>query len=544
MSVVDIRKRDGLARTGFFAYRGEKKAFPNALDMLEAFPSLRERALSHVPLAVDPEFVRTWHRRGEEEPFSLHPLTVSDIPHGSCVMVPGWHTALANPSAYVDWLVALKEQVPPDTLWYAPAAALPGTAAILLYSGFDLFDFTGTDLKSAQNLFCTSEGIFPGEWLEKGLCGCEGCQEGDLRLHNRKALQQELALGSQFIAGGNLRELVEARCRMDAHQVAILRNLDTRFGFLEPRSPIVRSIPFLANSGDALSRVEVKRFAERVITRYRPPAADVALLLPCSARKPYSLSRSHRKFHAVVGRRAHELMITSPLGLVPRELEHLYPAAHYDVPVTGYWDREELHWVSSVLAEYLRRHSYRRIIAHLEGGALTAAEMAAEQCGVPLECTCTGPTGSKESLEALDRALKGERRVPETALIRGILSWQFDVEIDLRGMRLRSRGPEIYVMQDKEQLFSLSPDTGLFTPTFAGWRLLGEGYRVQIDRFIPKGDILAPGVVSADDRIREGDEVFVTGEGVRATGRAAMGAAEMLSSARGVAVRVRKVLKG
>jgi archaeosine synthase len=543
LSLVDIRKRDGLARMGFFEYHGKKKQFPAILDMWEEFPSLLRREYSCVPLTVDSTFAQAYHLRGEEEPFSLHPEAIPDIPHGSCVMVPGWHTALTNPSGYVEWMVRLKEQVPPDTLWYAPAAALPENAAILLYSGFDLFDFTGVDLKSAQKRFCMPEGAFPKEWMEKGVCECEGCKNGDLRVHNRHALIHEMALGSQFLVQGSLREFVETRCRMHAHQVAILRHIDARYGFLEPRSPIVRTSTFLANSGDSLQRVEVRRFAERVITRYRPPATDVAVLLPCSARKPYSLSQSHRKFHSAIGRRAHELVITSPLALVPRELERIYPAAHYDVPVTGYWDREELHWVSSVLSEYFQTHTYRRVIAHLEGGALTAAGMAAEQCGIELECTCTGSSGSRESLETLNQSLSGERRISETALIRGILSWQFDVDINPSGLWLRYRGPETYVMQGKEQLFSLSPETGLCAPTFSGWKLLGEGYRVQIDRFVPKGDILAPGILSTDNRIREGDEVLVIGDDLRATGRAAMGAMEMLSSARGVAVRVRKVLK-
>jgi archaeosine synthase len=459
-------------------------------------------------------------------------------------MVPSWHTAPTHPEFYVDWIVSLKERVPPDTLWYAPAAALPAITALLLYSGFDLFDFTAVDLKSAQGLFCTPEGAFPEEWMRKGVCGCEGCAAGDLVLHNRHALLREVSLGYQFIEKGQLRELVESRCRMDASQVAILRRLDARYGFLEPRFPITRDVPLLANSGDALFRVEVKRFAERVISRYRPPHAEVAVLLPCSARKPYSLSRSHRKFRSIIRERAHQLVITSPLGLVPRELEGIYPAAHYDVPVTGYWDREEMNWVSSILAGYLCRHPYRRIIAHLEGGALTTAEMAARQCGLELEYTCTGSPSSGSSLAALDHALEGERRIPETARIRGILSWQFDIDVDPRGMRIRNRGAETFIFRGNEQLFSISPSTGLCIPTFSGWNLLGEGYRVHIDNFIPKGDILAPGILSADHLIREGDEVLVIGDQVQATGRAAMGAMEMLSSRRGVAVRVRKVLKG
>ena len=60
---------------------------------------------------------------------------------------------------------------------------------------------------------------------------------------------------------------------------------------------------------------------------------------------------------------------------------------------------------------------------------------------------------------------------------------------------------------------------------------------------MPQGDVLAPGVTDCDQRIREGDEVLVEGPLAVATGRAMMGADEMLRSKRGVAVRVRKTKK-
>ena len=38
----------------------------------------------------------------------------------------------------------------------------------------------------------------------------------------------------------------------------------------------------------------------------------------------------------------HQVIVTAPLGLVPRELEEIWPAANYDIPVTGEWDADEL----------------------------------------------------------------------------------------------------------------------------------------------------------------------------------------------------------
>jgi archaeosine synthase len=455
-------------------------------------------------------------------------------------MAANWHTAFSNPRNYVDWLVTLKERTPADTAWYAPAAALPSSVAILCYSGFDLFDYTAVDLKSAQGLFCTAEGDFPADAISSGICTCPGCKAGDLREHNREALRHEIALVTRFIQQSQLRELIESRCRMDASQVAIMRHLDRHYAFMESAQPIARAGVMRANSGESMQRVEVQRFTERLLSRYVPPRCDVAVLLPCSARKPYSLSMSHRRFMAAVGGRAHELIVTSPLGLVPRELECIYPAGHYDVPVTGYWDAEECEVISGILARYFSRHRYRRIIAHLEGGALKVARQAAGLCGITLEYSCTDDPAGPAALNALDASLAGERRIKDDRL-HGMLSYQFGADIDTKGMVPRGRNLELFYSRGTTQLFSIDTGTGLLRPTFDGWNLIPSGYRVTIDDFIPEGDVLVPGVTGSDPAIRDGDEVLVVGARAVATGRAALPSAEMLRSRRGVAVRVRKI---
>lgn len=292
-----------------------------------------------------------------------------------------------------------------------------------------------------------------------------------------------------------------------------------------------------------MQRAEVQRFSERLLTRYLPPSGcDVAVLLPCSARKPYSLSQSHRRFQQAIGGRAHELIVTSPLGLVPRELECVYPAGHYDVPVTGYWDAEECAVISGILARYFSRHHYRRIIAHLEGGALQVARQAAEICGITLEYSCTDDPAGPTALNALDAALAGERRVKDDRL-HGMLSYQFGADVVTKGIVLRGRLPELFYSRGNVQLFSIDTGTGHIRPTFDGWALIPEGYRVTIDDFVPEGDVLVPGVTGADPAIRDGDEVLIVGKRALATGRAALPSGEMLRSRRGVAVRVRKIKK-
>jgi archaeosine synthase len=540
MTRFDIRKRDGLARTGILQIDHISLKLPTALVAETYFPDLGTRDLTNLPLCAPPALVKHFPPVRNGQPVSIHPHLDNPARSGDCVMAAGWHTALSNPRNYVDWLIGLKEKTPVDTAWYAPASGLPSNVHILCYSGFDLFDFRAVDLKTAQQQFCTPEGEFPADAIDKGICTCSGCQEKNLKLHNRQVLLQEIALVTRFIEASQLRDLVESRCRLNAAHVAIMRHLDNQYQFMERRIPVARSCVMRANSGESLQRAEIRRFAERVITRYLPPKTDVAVLLPCSAKKPYSLSQSHRKFGRAIGGRAHELIVTSPLGLVPRELECVYPAGHYDVPVTGYWDAEECAVIADILARYFIRHPYRRIIAHLEGGALRVARTAAEACGITLESTCQEHPASESALNALDSALAGERRIKDDRL-HGMVSYQFNVDLDLKGITVRGHYPELFYNKKNVQIFSIDTGTGLLRPTFDGWNLIPDGYRVYIDDFIPEGDVLVPGVEKADPGIRDGDEVFVIGKRAHATGRAALPADEIPRSGRGVAVRVRKI---
>ncbi|RLG13899.1 MAG: hypothetical protein DRN66_03305 [Candidatus Nanohalarchaeota archaeon] len=68
---------------------------------------------------------------------------------------------------------------------------------------------------------------------------------------------------------------------------------------------------------------------------YLPPKIkNCILFLPCSFRKPYSMSKTHKaileRLKSVFGyEKIHQIMISNP-GLIPREFESKYPFANYD----------------------------------------------------------------------------------------------------------------------------------------------------------------------------------------------------------------------
>ncbi|GAB7015991.1 archaeosine synthase subunit alpha [Methanogenium cariaci] len=544
MSLFERIIRDGPGRTGRYTSGKDVVATPGIIDPKEIFPDLFNHPFANTP----PEFPDKIRSPTPIQYTGILNAYVGEMPDGTddaAVIVPGCHTLFENPRRFTELLIALKERFPMDTAWYAPASALPSNAAMLIYCGFDLFDYRAVDLMTVRGQFCTPDGEYSyDEVRDAGLCNCEGCQNHDLRLHNRMALEREVATARWFIRSHVFREFIEKRVRNAAWQVAAMRILDASPAYSEPMTPIVRSTPFSANTADSLKRTEVTRFVDRVIDRFIPTRTDTVVLLPCSARKPYSLSQSHRKFSYAIQNRAHELILTSPMGIVPRELEAIYPAGHYDIPVTGYWDREEREFIASSLARYFAKHQFGRIISHLDEKTHAIVEDAATRAGVEIESSCAnGRPTSPESLKNLEESLKGARKIWPDA-VRGTLSWQFDLDVDTSNLILKGRRGRRKVMKGRNQMFSIDETTGLLRPTMDGWELLGDRYRVIIDDFVPQGDVLAPGIVDADPAIREGDEVFVTGPRAQATGKAFMGAKEMLHSTRGIAVKLRKVKKG
>ncbi len=483
----------------------------------------------------------------------IHPKS-SKPPERADVYLLGSGPALKNPRELVAALVNVREAIAPDSALYAPAIATPANLGLLVYLGVDLFDGVRMIADGLLGRYHTRDGVWNATDLIELPCLCQSCREmaeGEkskqlLVSHNLQRLEEELIAVRSALRSEGLREYIERQVRVTPEQTAALRLLDQEHRYLERRAPVIRRSKFYANCSESLQRVEVTRFAERVINRYTAPKSDVLLLLPCSAKKPYSLSRSHRLFSEAIGshrRYLHEVILTSPLALVPRELEEAYPAASYDVPVTGRWDREERSWLCGCLEAYLKKNRYSRIVAHIEG----ELEEAVRESG--LDAVYTDGGSSAQALERLAGAVAGAcrdaARLPDLRLLRYRAHADFYFGAGagdaLLAGKIIVRGREIQDEQ-KRPLAATTP-SGMIALSLSGaarLETLGR-YIVQIGDFLPKGSLLAPGVVDADDQIRPGDEVIVRGERAFGIGRARMAGWEMVSSQRGVAVDIRHI---
>ncbi|MGQ3411881.1 archaeosine synthase subunit alpha [Natrinema sp. LN54] len=464
-------------------------------------------------------------------------------------------------AALVEAVVDAREAIPADTALLFSGVATPRNVAVLAYAGVDLFDETAAVVKGTEGRYLTTDEAYFLEDLEELPCSCPACQKPreeftreDCAEHNVNALESELAIVRRRIRDGRLRDYVEGQARHDQWLTAAVRELDSQWGYLEERTPILRDAQISAATSDTLRRVEIQRFADRVTTRYRNRFSNPLVLVPCSAAKPYSESQSHRQFHDAIQWRAHLVSMTSPIGVVPQELETTYPAQHYDTVVTGRWSEDEKQFVSEVLQRYLERNEYPEIIAHVpDEGYRDIVERVEERLDLDITYTVAEHPTDDESIANLSSALSGElkysKREREHNTVRAIADYLLGdgAGDDLfEDIQTTSRYPKIQVRDPEDtQLATMVPQYGTLSFTLAGARQWLESdaptKRVEIDGFVPHGSVLAPGVVDADEDIRVGDEVVVEGPQAFAVGRAEMFGREMAESTRGVACEIRHV---
>ena len=378
----EVLRRDGPARMGKlllnrkistpavitpddYMSAGSVYSYDSLEEAIAAQESLKERndqkklaILPYVPAALHSEPALELPAMDLDGPKGVlvHPFS-EKTPQDADVYLMGNAGSLKNPRDLVKAIISTRDKTAPDSALYAPALATPANLALLVYLGIDLIDGTRMIADGLLGRYHTRDGVWTAKELadrDELFCLCPHCQKMTekeagqqtnlLVAHNLQKLDEELLATREAVRSQTIREYVERQVRVTPDQTSALRLLDGEHGYLEKRTPTSRRSTFYANCSESLRRVEVTRFAERILERYQAPQSDVLLLLPCSARKPYSTSRSHRLFAEAIGsarRYLHELILTSPLALVPRELEEAYPAASYDVPVTGRWDREE-----------------------------------------------------------------------------------------------------------------------------------------------------------------------------------------------------------
>lgn len=471
---------------------------------------------------------------------------------------------------FVRALAEIRTRVGGYPLLWTPRVALPHRLSLLAWLGVDLLDTTEAIWEAAAGTyFHPIFGVVPAESARaEGACPCASCRSqppGSLETHTEAIFGFERAEVRLATREGRLRELVEARLTSEPALAEMLRFADQLLRpLLEGRTPVVSGARRNYVLRESRRRPEVTRFLSRIVERYRPPPSKrVLLIVPCSRTKPYRNSRSHRRFASAWagwprGPLLHVVSVSSPLGLVPRELEDVYPARQYDIPVTGLWEEDEREAVLRSLNVFVERGAYSQAIVHLDPAEYRFLQGALPERLHPQWTLTDEHTTSAAALRSLQAAIEGADLGPSAPSIGSLAAVKEGLEALARiqfgpraaellfapPTRLEGR-PWMQRLTDGtgKDLATWSEERGLFQLTVAGGsRMLpAESYYVEVDPGVRlTGDLFTPGVTAADAAIAPGDAVLLVRSGsLIGVGEAVLSGPLMTELPRGLAVKVR-----
>lgn len=479
----------------------------------------------------------------------------------------------------------LRSKLPASWLSIALGQITPSMIPLLFYLGFDMIDVGYADKAAIKNIRLWHNGnerILPKD--QHRYCPCVSCVQIEnaaesaiqkiLLDHNLHVYSSLLSESIDAMNSGRLRWLVESMTHYSPSYATLVRKIDkSLYTYLEEFTPTsgAKIVPLIGQ--ESYNSPVIRRYREYLAARYIPPKdKQIALLLPCSAKKPYSDSKSHKRFLqtiesalGITSRNLAQVILTSPLGVVPRELERVFPAANYDIPVTGDWDAEEIEIAANALDIHMKKLPPDcTIVAHVSGGYLDIVKVAEDRVSQSIIYTTpdSSPT-SRDSLHALHETLTDLKEVlnlspsaPRTLeeIVRATADFQFgsgagEVLIPENAKIGGKPYRQIICRVEKEQVCSFIADAGILSLTLSGGQRLASfgQYWVRLDASTVKGgSIFAVGVSEADYSIRPGDEVIVLNEQdvVIGVGRSEMSGREMCELDRGRAVSIRHKLGG
>ncbi len=408
---------DNMANTGYFRYEDyEVEALKARLEYYEKYILSQPTNCKYV---LEITFCKDQKKRLDiiiewikEHRKQLVGIKIKDI-----------FSNLGNFRHIIPWIMKLKLNTSANLLWIASGKIFTENFALATYLGFDIIDCSSLVLWGYKGLYITEK---KSDWVRNFRhppCNCPICSElpnkmpkrrdvRETKVFKRKILLHNLFNGyAEFnrirnaVKIGTLRTYIESLTHNSPSFASTLRILDKQYGnHIKERFPLIEKFPMQAIGEESYNRPEVQNFINRIKNEITPAKSyKYIILLPCSAKKPYSKSRSHRSFRRVLRRAirnnkdlkkndVHQVILTSPLGIIPRELEGIFPVAHYDIPVTGDWDMEEINMTATCLIHWLKKYPTIEsggngkekenekinpiIIAHLTGGYRKACQKA------------------------------------------------------------------------------------------------------------------------------------------------------------------------
>jgi len=214
---------------------------------------------------------------------------------------------------------------------------------------------------------------------------------------------------------------MEMRAHAHPQLLTALKRLNTYEDYIEKQSPISkRSGLFFFSTAD-LPRPEIVHYRRQLREHYNPPeTAKILLLLPQTSTKPFHKAREIRRIQEViqnlgseVQRGVHVCVYAAPFGVIPLELDEIYPLSQHETvfPI----DKEVSEYVAEQVSDYVRNSEYKSVVllhdpANWGNTAKAALKKACLAKKVPLEYLNLKVKGQKTILTRLEIILNKNLR--------------------------------------------------------------------------------------------------------------------------------------
>ncbi len=310
----------------------------------------------------------------------------------------------------VDMIAAAKANLPLDKPLHLFGAGHPLTFALAIALGCDLFDSAAYAIYAREGRYMTECGTIKLDRLKHLPCSCPVCAKDDLKnlldmpkdererqlaRHNLYVCFAELKKVKQSIGEGRLWEHLTLRAYGHPALLTALKKLERYKDLLEKQAPVTKRGGLFFYGYVDLIRPEVVRHRRRLLERYSPPEGTILLLLPQAKTKPFHESEEVRAFFKALrqelGEKAEEIHVctyAAPFGVVPTELDDVYPLSQHEVAMP--LDAEMVEHVANCIAEYIRTKGYKRVILLNDvetwrGRVKVACRLACEEKGIPFD---------------------------------------------------------------------------------------------------------------------------------------------------------------
>ena len=455
----------------------------------------------------------------------------------------------------VDVVMNSMKNLADDRPRHLMGAGHPMIFALCVAMGCDLFDSAAYILYAEDDRLLSTRGTFKLENLTEMPCSCEVCSKytpDDLRSmpkekrrdliaqHNLHVSFAELRLIRQAIYDGNLMELVEERCRAHPALLEAVRHLGNYSSEMEKYDPRSKKSAFFYTGSESLCRSEVLRHMQKL--RRMPKKRDLVILPP--TRKPYSkfISGKLGEFYIYGDENEIDLddadfmVLDIPFGLVPLQIDELYPLSQNDAPKIR--DVDGIEFVEDFINEFVEY--YDQVLIH-------------KRVNDDLELGLFNEYGKSDEIRY---------KKDDVAKLKAIADYQFGSGAgkalftgNINVEKSKKTGKIRHVYDGKVIIVNMRASDSFLILSKEGAKRLHNAMSYPQNRVVVNKDsepfaldgksVFCKFVTDCDDDIRSNDEVLIVNEEDKllAYGKTLLGACEIKEFETGQAVKTRKGMK-